>query len=112
MLPRFGDPDIFPSFGSVSRRLLSLHRVPRDGSPASSVLWSLSDFPPPVWPSSVAFAGPYRLCAPSFRSCSWGASPAASPDLWSAGTLTGNDFGGDGGISQVPGGAPVDVCRA
>jgi hypothetical protein len=72
----------------------------------------LSDFLSPFRPNSVAFAEPYRLCAPSFRSRRWGASPVASPDLWSAGTLTGNHFGGDDWISQVPGGAPVDVCRA
>ena len=47
----------------MSRRLLSLHRVPWGGSPASSVLWSLSDFLPTVRPGSVAL----RLTVPPAR---------------------------------------------
>lgn len=40
MLPRFGDPDIYPSVRFRDPELPSLHRVPRVGSPVSAVLRS------------------------------------------------------------------------
>src|SRR5689334_5491775 len=47
---------IFPSNGSMTRCRPLLRRVPRVGSPASSLLLRHSDFPTPVGRRFVAFA--------------------------------------------------------
>jgi hypothetical protein len=73
---------IFPSLGSDSRRRSLLDGVPRDGSPASSLLLRRSDSSPSIPPRFVAFAWRYRR----------------------------NSADGDDEVSQVPG-QPLRTCR-
>ncbi len=60
MVFELGVSSIVPSSGSVSRRRPLLGRVPRVGSPASSLLLRRSDSSPPIPPRFVAFARRYR----------------------------------------------------
>ncbi|MEA2559533.1 MAG: hypothetical protein QOH06_1037 [Acidobacteriota bacterium] len=64
MLPRFGDPDIYPSVRFRAPELPSLHRVPRGGSPASTVLLSSLTSRHPSAQSRLPLSWTYRLCAP------------------------------------------------
>lgn len=68
MLPRFSDPDIFPSLGSVSRSPLPSTGSRRVGSPASSVLRGSLTPRRPSRPTPVSLAWRYRLCVRLVRS--------------------------------------------
>jgi hypothetical protein len=99
---------VFPSSGSVSRRSPSLRRVPRGGSPASSVLSERSDSPAPVPLRFVAFAQQYRGdVRPSLSQVAGRRAPVSRDHnrRWPIRLV----FRGDDGVSQVPGCALVFV---
>src|ERR1700704_6152123 len=112
MLPRFGDPDICPPIRFRAPGASFPPPGPSGRFPGFNGTIRLSDFPPSIRPGSVALVPvvpPVR--PPGFALAACGRPLAASQDLWSAGTLTGTFFGGNGGISQVPGATPIVVCR-
>src|SRR5215208_2589244 len=88
MASRFGDIAILPSNGSVTRHPPFLHGVPRDGSPASSVLLGCYDALSPScrasFPSlgSTANAPADSLPQPADALC-------CGPGLWSPGAQPG-----------------------
>jgi hypothetical protein len=57
---RHGVPSLVPSDGPAFRRRSLLGGVPRDGSPASTLVLRRSDFSSPIPPRFVAFAWRYR----------------------------------------------------
>jgi hypothetical protein len=73
MLPRFGDPDIYPSVRFCAPELPSLHRVPGVGSPASTVLISSL--------TSCHPSGQARWTLPSRSVCT---PPRFAPAAWGA----------------------------
>ena len=74
-LPELGVPDMFPSHDSVSRPAPSLHRLPRVGFPASSVLLTGSDSPPP----------PFRFGSPSLGGSTSSSDPVILSSVEAAG---------------------------
>ena len=102
-----GLPVIFPTSGSTSRRLASLHRVPWVGSPASSVRSrrydSLTSFPPRF----VSFAWRYRDLPHRFAPARGWDSYAHRPGLFSRSPKPLLLTHGDVRASQVPGWTPV-----
>ena len=79
MLPRFGDPDIYPSVRFRAPGPPSLHRVPRDGSPASAVLKGPLTSRYPSGQARLPLTQPYRLCARPIRSCGLWEPPGRRP---------------------------------
>src|SRR4051794_23866419 len=88
MLSRFSDLAIFPSNDSVTRPPSSLHGVPRDGSPASSVLLRCYDALSPSrrasFPSLGGTAAAPADSLPQMRTTS-----AVGLDDWSPGAQPG-----------------------
>jgi len=62
MLPRFGDPDICPPIRFRAPEPPSLHRVPRVGSPASTVLFGSLTPHHPSDRARLPLSLSYRLC--------------------------------------------------
>ena len=69
---------VFPSNGTMTRRLASLHGVRADSrSPASTVLSRRYDSRPPFPPRFVAFAWRYHPCTLASFPAAWRATPRA-----------------------------------
>ena len=104
-LSGLGVPCIFPSSGSVAPAPLSLHRVPRVGSPASQVRWRAPTSCRPSrrasLPSRVTYPRALVPFAPppcrAHRSEAWTVCCIGCPTRW---------LDGDDRISQVPGEPP------
>src|SRR5215210_316377 len=88
MPSRFGDLAILPSNGSVTRHPPFLHGVPRDGSPASSVLLGCYDALSPSRRASFPSLAVPRM-HPPIRSHSRRTPSAVGLDLWSPGARPG-----------------------
>ena len=79
MLPRFGDPDIYPSIRFCAPELPSLHRVPGVGSPASTVLISSLTSCHPSGQARWTLPGRTVCTPPRFAPAAWGAPPGRRP---------------------------------